>query len=150
MEHESGDYSNLQQDLSLCSPVTSVTDAWILLYYIKGPFSYIVEFNYPWTSPTFSVPNPLSVTCDAFLSADTPLDPLRTAIDLRYNASGHLTCFPYGGTSDSMSRPSSMAKAEYEVYPWIYITCSEVPLPHNGQGIFVFPDPYNFDAISKY
>jgi hypothetical protein len=130
--------------------VSTAADAWELMFYVKDPFSFIVEFNYPWTSPTFSVANPLSYICEQFLTAQTSLQPLRAAMNLRYNVTGTTTCFQYKPATDRVSPLVDVRTLPtYEAYPWLYIVCTEFPLPHNGQGIFVFPDPYNFDAFSK-
>jgi len=133
--------SNLQEELSLCEPVTNIVDGFWLMLYTKFAWSSSCEFNYPVPHPyIFGVPWPLQHLCSIVDNIQTIWTPIQAAMQLYYNSSSGVPPVPCFNYKQINYVPF------IQMTPWLYLTCTEIVIPFAGTGIFGMPMPYSFKA----
>ncbi|XP_065175223.1 dipeptidyl peptidase 2-like [Sycon ciliatum] len=157
----------LQSHLRLCTAVGTISDGYILMFYARNLFSIGAQFDYPIAWPPTHVANSLQQHLCIPTAAE---DKILLALNLIYNSTGGLACFPFHGPAPlhaahmhrhsrsamlkstlrrqtgpaSHSQPHTESPVGIQDQPFQYVCCRDFPQPIGGKGIFSVPSPVNF------
>ncbi|GIY18638.1 dipeptidyl peptidase 2 [Caerostris darwini] len=146
-------YEHIVEVFRICKPFVVDDDYQHFLRWIRNSFVSAAMMDYPYAAsfmanfPAF----PVKVMCNLLESAPTPVDGLREAAALLYNASQTLDCFDMFEEYMYCADPTGCG-AGTDATAWNYQACTEINLEGSTYGVQdMFPVlPFNTEMRDYY
>ncbi|KAK1892362.1 Dipeptidyl peptidase 2 [Dissostichus eleginoides] len=144
------DYSRIQSEFFLCSPLASSQDIQQLYGLLRNAFTLMAMLDYPYSTHFMgNMPaNPVKVGCETMLSGPDLLTNLRNTAGIVYNSTGELSCFDLYTLYLQCADPTGCGLG-MDSLAWDYQACTEINLCYESNNVTDMFPPMAFTETDR-